>query len=64
MRDGAVGFDCEWVQVKGLRRPVALLQMATSSGLCVLIRLCNIKRIILPGLEVSVLHPSTRLSAW
>lgn len=37
--EGAVGFDCEWVQVGGKRRPVALLQLASCSGLCVLVRL-------------------------
>lgn len=36
---GALGFDCEWVQVQGSRRPVALLQLATASGVCVLARL-------------------------
>lgn len=51
VKDGALGFDCEWVQVKRLRRPVALLQLATSSGLCVLIRLCHLKRVTLPGLK-------------
>lgn len=51
MKDGAVGLDCEWVQVKGSRRPVALLQMATSSGLCVLIRLSHLKGTTLPNLK-------------
>ncbi|XP_068210120.1 exonuclease 3'-5' domain-containing protein 2 isoform X2 [Palaemon carinicauda] len=41
--EGAVGFDCEWVQVRGRRRPVALLQLATCSGMCVLVRLCHMK---------------------
>ncbi|CAL4069078.1 unnamed protein product, partial [Meganyctiphanes norvegica] len=36
---GAIGFDCEWVQVKGKRRPVALLQLASPSGFCILVRL-------------------------
>ncbi|KAG0730393.1 Exonuclease 3'-5' domain-containing protein 2 [Chionoecetes opilio] len=36
---GALGLDCEWVEVKGGRRPVALLQLATCSGVCVLVRL-------------------------
>lgn len=52
VRDGAMGLDCEWVQVKGSRRPVALLQMATSSGLCVLVRLSHLKGITLPNLQV------------
>ncbi|XP_071518285.1 exonuclease 3'-5' domain-containing protein 2-like isoform X1 [Panulirus ornatus] len=41
--EGAVGFDCEWVQVKGSRRPVALMQLASCSGLCVLVRLSHMK---------------------
>nr|XP_053631172.1 LOW QUALITY PROTEIN: exonuclease 3'-5' domain-containing protein 2-like [Cherax quadricarinatus] len=40
---GVVGFDCEWVQVKGCRQPVALLQLASSSGLCALVRLSHMK---------------------
>lgn len=40
-----LGFDCEWVTVNGVRRPVALLQLASQSGLCALIRLCQIKYI-------------------
>ncbi|KAF2354806.1 3'-5' exonuclease domain [Trinorchestia longiramus] len=39
---GCVGFDCEWVTGSGTRRPVALLQLATHSGLCVLVRLCRL----------------------
>ncbi|XP_045615854.2 exonuclease 3'-5' domain-containing protein 2 [Procambarus clarkii] len=42
-QDGAVGFDCEWVQAKGHRRPVALLQLAACSGLCILLRLSHMK---------------------
>ncbi|XP_068802277.1 exonuclease 3'-5' domain-containing protein 2 isoform X1 [Struthio camelus] len=34
-----LGIDCEWVSVEGKANPVSLLQMASSSGLCVLIRL-------------------------
>ncbi|XP_047489121.1 exonuclease 3'-5' domain-containing protein 2-like [Penaeus chinensis] len=40
---GAIGFDCEWVQVRGKRRPVALLQLASCSGTCVLVRLLQMK---------------------
>ncbi|KAK8394426.1 hypothetical protein O3P69_006544 [Scylla paramamosain] len=36
---GVLGVDCEWVDASGRRRPVALLQLATSSGTCVLVRL-------------------------
>ncbi|XP_035530012.1 exonuclease 3'-5' domain-containing protein 2 isoform X2 [Morone saxatilis] len=34
-----LGLDCEWVSVKGRTSAVSLLQMATYSGLCVLVRL-------------------------
>ncbi|KAM9191554.1 exonuclease 3'-5' domain-containing protein 2 [Mergus octosetaceus] len=34
-----LGIDCEWVSVEGKANPVSLLQMASSSGFCVLIRL-------------------------
>ncbi|XP_066491726.1 exonuclease 3'-5' domain-containing protein 2 [Tiliqua scincoides] len=39
-RGPVLGIDCEWVSVDGKKsKPVSLLQMATSSGLCVLLRL-------------------------
>ncbi|MEE6491821.1 hypothetical protein FKM82_016394 [Ascaphus truei] len=34
-----LGMDCEWVSVDGKANPVSLLQMASYSGLCVLVRL-------------------------
>ncbi|NXJ65927.1 EXD2 protein, partial [Rostratula benghalensis] len=34
-----LGVDCEWVSVRGKANPVSLLQMASSSGLCILVRL-------------------------
>ncbi|XP_021257107.1 exonuclease 3'-5' domain-containing protein 2 [Numida meleagris] len=34
-----LGMDCEWVSVEGKANPVSLLQMASSSGLCILVRL-------------------------
>ncbi|XP_029349735.1 exonuclease 3'-5' domain-containing protein 2 isoform X2 [Echeneis naucrates] len=34
-----LGLDCEWVSVKGQSSSVSLLQMASYSGLCVLVRL-------------------------
>jgi len=34
-----LGLDCEWVSDDGRAKPVALLQIATFSGLCVLVRL-------------------------
>lgn len=38
-----LGFDCEWVTVKGSRRPVALLQLSSYEGQCVLFRLCRLQ---------------------
>ncbi|KAB7500818.1 Exonuclease 3'-5' domain-containing protein 2 [Armadillidium nasatum] len=35
----ALGFDTEWVFKGGKRNPVALLQLATYSGICVVLRL-------------------------
>jgi ribonuclease D len=40
-----LGFDAEWVSVNGSRRPVAIIQLCTSEGLCGLIRLNKIGRI-------------------
>jgi len=40
-----IGLDCEWVSQDGKTGPVAMLQLATYSGLCVLVRLCNIPSI-------------------
>ncbi|GAB0096872.1 Exonuclease 3'-5' domain-containing protein 2 [Sergentomyia squamirostris] len=40
-----LGFDCEWVTVNGLRHPVALLQLASHTGLCALFRLSHIRGI-------------------
>ncbi|KAL9873122.1 exonuclease 3'-5' domain-containing protein 2-like isoform 1-T1 [Glossina fuscipes fuscipes] len=34
-----LGFDCEWVTVKGERRPVALVQLCSIERFCVLFRL-------------------------
>ncbi|KAM4691044.1 exonuclease 3'-5' domain-containing protein 2 [Rhinophrynus dorsalis] len=34
-----LGMDCEWVSVDGRSNPVSLLQMASHSGFCVLVRL-------------------------
>ncbi|XP_047740326.1 exonuclease 3'-5' domain-containing protein 2-like [Hyalella azteca] len=39
---GCIGFDCEWVTGTGIRRPVALVQLATHTGLCVLVRLSQL----------------------
>jgi len=40
-----IGLDCEWVSQDGKTGPVAMLQLATYSGLCVLVRLCNMGNI-------------------
>lgn len=34
-----LGMDCEWVSVDGRTNPISLLQMASHSGFCVLVRL-------------------------
>ncbi|XP_037025207.1 exonuclease 3'-5' domain-containing protein 2-like isoform X2 [Bradysia coprophila] len=43
-----LGFDCEWVSETGGRRKIALLQLASYRGLCVLIRLCDLETIPSP----------------
>jgi len=40
-----IGVDTEWVNVKGKGRPISMLQLATYSGHCALIRLCRMHRI-------------------
>eukprot|EP00092_Neocalanus_flemingeri_P045105 GFUD01050253.1.p1 GENE.GFUD01050253.1~~GFUD01050253.1.p1 ORF type:complete len:571 (+),score=175.73 GFUD01050253.1:246-1958(+) len=40
-----IGLDCEWVSQEDKAGPVAMLQLATYSGLCVLVRLCNMATI-------------------
>lgn len=40
-----LGLDCEWLTVNGTRRPVALLQLSSKSGLCALIRLCQLEHV-------------------
>lgn len=40
------GFDCEWVVDQyGVRQNVALIQLASHRGLCVLVRLCEFGKI-------------------
>ncbi|XP_030642760.1 exonuclease 3'-5' domain-containing protein 2 isoform X2 [Chanos chanos] len=39
-----LGLDCEWVSVKGKACAVSLLQMATFSGRCVLVRLLPFRK--------------------
>jgi len=40
-----LGLDCEWVNQNGIRKPVALLQIADGNGMCSLIRLSKFKTI-------------------
>ncbi|XP_062908653.1 exonuclease 3'-5' domain-containing protein 2 isoform X3 [Mobula hypostoma] len=39
-----IGIDCEWVSVKGKANPVSLLQIASYSGSCLLIRMPQMTR--------------------
>uniref|UniRef100_A0A8C1EY10 Exonuclease 3'-5' domain-containing protein 2 n=1 Tax=Cyprinus carpio carpio TaxID=630221 RepID=A0A8C1EY10_CYPCA len=43
-----LGLDCEWVSVKGKASAVSLLQLATFSGRCVLVRLLTFRNARLP----------------
>ncbi|XP_073698666.1 exonuclease 3'-5' domain-containing protein 2 [Garra rufa] len=43
-----LGLDCEWVSVKGKASAVSLLQMATFSGRCMLVRLLTFRNAQLP----------------
>ncbi|XP_016340924.1 exonuclease 3'-5' domain-containing protein 2-like isoform X2 [Sinocyclocheilus anshuiensis] len=43
-----LGLDCEWVSVKGKASAVSLLQLATFSGRCVLVRLLTFRNAQLP----------------
>lgn len=40
-----LGFDCEWVSRWGGRQPVAILQLSTHRGLCVLVQLSQLRHI-------------------
>jgi len=40
-----IGLDTEWVNDKGQGRPISMLQMATYTGHCVLVRLLDLQRI-------------------
>ncbi|XP_067847345.1 exonuclease 3'-5' domain-containing protein 2 isoform X2 [Heptranchias perlo] len=39
-----IGIDCEWISVRGKPNPVSLLQVASYSGLCLLVRLPQMTR--------------------
>nr|XP_005305978.1 exonuclease 3'-5' domain-containing protein 2 isoform X4 [Chrysemys picta bellii] len=49
-----LGIDCEWVSVEGKASPVSLLQMASSSGFCILVRLPR-KDLLCNGLSLKSL---------
>ncbi|XP_067657121.1 exonuclease 3'-5' domain-containing protein 2-like [Haliotis asinina] len=55
-----LGLDCEWVSdhTTGHRSQVALLQMATTSGLCLLVRLCHMGGMIPQTLKDVLADPS------
>jgi ribonuclease D len=40
-----LGIDCEWVPLTNAKRPVSLLQLATPSGVCILIQLLQLEEI-------------------
>ncbi|KAG5683740.1 hypothetical protein PVAND_013005 [Polypedilum vanderplanki] len=40
-----LGFDCEWVTVNNERRKVALIQLCSGEGYCVLFRVCKFSTI-------------------
>ncbi|XP_076155567.1 exonuclease 3'-5' domain-containing protein 2 isoform X2 [Alosa pseudoharengus] len=50
-----LGLDCEWVSVKGKPSTVSLLQMATYTGQCALVRLQLFRDALLPSTLVEVL---------
>ncbi|XP_041071015.1 exonuclease 3'-5' domain-containing protein 2 isoform X1 [Carcharodon carcharias] len=39
-----IGIDCEWISIKGKPNPVSLLQLASYSGLCLLVRIPQMTR--------------------
>ncbi|XP_068109940.1 exonuclease 3'-5' domain-containing protein 2 [Hyperolius riggenbachi] len=58
-----LGMDCEWVSIDGRTNPVSLLQMASHSGFCVLVRLPRLLRAdcTVPKTLLTVLANSTVL---
>ncbi|GFU03405.1 exonuclease 3'-5' domain-containing protein 2 [Nephila pilipes] len=50
-----IGIDCEWVTVENERKPVSLLQLATDSGFCVLVRLSCIPVWLMPSALIELL---------
>ncbi|XP_040268083.1 exonuclease 3'-5' domain-containing protein 2 isoform X1 [Bufo bufo] len=51
-----LGVDCEWVSLEGRIKPISLLQMASHSGLCVLVRLPRLAGCSLPKTLVALLE--------
>ncbi|XP_060684308.1 exonuclease 3'-5' domain-containing protein 2 [Hemiscyllium ocellatum] len=39
-----IGIDCEWISIKGKPNPVSLLQLASYSGFCLLVRMPQMTR--------------------
>ncbi|GFV45067.1 exonuclease 3'-5' domain-containing protein 2 [Trichonephila clavipes] len=50
-----IGIDCEWVTVESERKPVSLLQLATDSGFCLLVRLSCLPVWLIPPLLIDML---------
>ncbi|GFY67997.1 exonuclease 3'-5' domain-containing protein 2 [Trichonephila inaurata madagascariensis] len=50
-----IGIDCEWVTVESKRKPVSLLQLATDSGFCVLVRLSCLPVWLIPPVLIDML---------
>ncbi len=50
-------MDCEWVEAGGQRQPVALLQLASHTGVCVLVQLAAFTTPLPASLQV--LNPFT-----
>ena len=40
-----IGLDCEWVS-RDTKEPVALMQISSDSGKCLLVRLCKVRKIL------------------
>ncbi|GFV45066.1 exonuclease 3'-5' domain-containing protein 2 [Trichonephila clavipes] len=56
-----LGIDCEWVTVENKRKPVSLLQLATDSGFCVLVRLSYFPVWLIPPVLIDILSNETLL---
>ncbi|GFQ75605.1 exonuclease 3'-5' domain-containing protein 2 [Trichonephila clavata] len=56
-----IGIDCEWVTVESERKPVSLLQLATDSGFCLLVRLSCLPLWLIPPVLIDILSRVTVL---